>query len=133
VTIYQLMLILIRWRDKTGLIASLHSFDVIVPVAYPYRVNELKKVGDLPQAQQKILFTVLRMNKPAFLTSEVHKKVSDEMAGRSVGAVLGSLYRNGYLEKVQGGRDKRWVLSKQAEAVRDKIKQQISDVKVYWS
>lgn len=96
-------------------------------------MNELKKVGDLHQSQQKILFTVLRMNKPAFLTSEVQKKVSDNMTGRSVGAVLGSLYRNGYLDKVQGGRDKRWVLSKQAEAVRDEIKQQISEVKVYWS
>lgn len=96
-------------------------------------MNELKKIGDLPEAQQKILFTVLRMGKPAFLTSEVHKKVSDQMTGRSVGAVLGSLYRNGYLNKVQGGRDKRWVLSKQAEAVRDDVKQQISEVKVYWS
>lgn len=105
----------------------------MVSVVYTVYVNELKKIGDLPEAQQKILFTVLRMNKPAFLTSEVHKKVSDEMAGRSVGAVLGSLYRNGYLDKVQGGRDKRWVLSKQAEAVRDEIKQQISDVKIYWS
>ena len=96
-------------------------------------MNELKKVGDLPQAQQKILFTVLRISTPAFLTSEVHKKAGNKMTGRSVGAILGSLYRNGYLEKVQGGRDKRWVLSKQAEAVRDEIKQQISDVKIYWS
>ena len=117
---------------KTQLIASLHSFDVIVPVAYSYRVNELKKVGDLPEAQQKILFTVLRISKPAFLTSEVHKKVGNKMTGRSVGAILGSLYRNGYLDKVQGGRDKRWVLSKQVESARDEIKQQISDVKVYW-
>lgn len=96
-------------------------------------MNELKKIGDLPEAQQKILFTVLRIGKPAFLTSEVHKKVSDEMTGRSVGAVLGALYRNGYLDKVQGGRDKRWVLSKQADADRDEIKQQISKVKQYWS
>lgn len=96
-------------------------------------MNELKKVGNLPEAQQKILFTILRMGRPAFLTSEVHRKVSDEMTGRSVGAVLGSLYRNSYLDKVQGGRDKRWVLSKQAEVVRDEIKQQISEVKVYWS
>lgn len=96
-------------------------------------MNELKKVGDLPEAQQKILFTALRMGKPAFFTSEVHKKVSGTMTGRSVGAVLGSLYRNGYLEKIQGGRDKRWVLSKQAEAARDEIREQISDVKMYWS
>lgn len=36
-------------------------------------------------------------------------------------------------DKVQGGRDKRWVLSRQAEAVRDEIRQQITEVKVYWS
>ncbi|MFH1767377.1 MAG: hypothetical protein ABH826_04830 [Patescibacteria group bacterium] len=96
-------------------------------------MNELKKVSDLPEAQQKALLAILKMNKPAFRTSEVHEKLSDEMTGRSVGAVLGSLYRNKYLDKVQGGRDKRWVLSKQANAVRDEIRQQISEVKVYWS
>jgi len=61
--------------------------DVIAVVAYNHWVNELKKVGDLPQAQQKILLTVLRIGKPAFFTSEVHKKISDDMTGRSVGAV----------------------------------------------
>ena len=96
-------------------------------------VIELKKVIDLPEAQQKVLFTVLRTNKLAVHTSEVHKSIGDVMTGRSVGAVLGSLYRNGYLDKVQGGRDKRWVLSKRAEVVRGEIKKQISEVKVYWS
>jgi hypothetical protein len=96
-------------------------------------VTNLKAISDLPESQQRVLFTILRMGKSAFLTSEVHKKLDRQMTGRSVGALLGALYRNKYLDKVQGGRDKRWVLSKQVEAARDEIKQQISDVKVYWS
>ena len=96
-------------------------------------MSELKKISDLPESQQKALFTILRMNRPAFRTSEVHKKLSNEMTGRSVGAVLGSLYRNGYLDKVQGGRDKMWKFSSSAETLRDDIKEQISGVKAYWS
>jgi hypothetical protein len=96
-------------------------------------VTQLKKVADLPEAQQKALFTILRMNKPAVRTSEVYKKMGGVMSGRSVGAVLGSLYRNGYLEKVSGGRDKMWRLSDAAEAVRDEIRKQVAGVKEYWS
>ncbi len=108
--------------------------DVIEVVAYDVSsMQNLKKVSDLPEAQQKALFTILRMKKPAVRTSEVHENISGNMTGRSVGAVLGSLYRNGYLEKVQGGRDKMWKLSDNAEGVHNELKQAISKVKVYWS
>lgn len=96
-------------------------------------MSELKSIGDLPAAQQKALFTILRFQRPGFKTSEIRDKVSKAASGRSVGAVLGALYRNGYLEKVQGGRDKMWKLSDEAKAVRDQIKREISQVKVYWS
>jgi len=96
-------------------------------------MNELKEVTNLPQAQQKALFTILRMKRPAVRTSEVHENMDGNITGRSVGAVLGSLYRNGYLEKVQGGRDKMWKLSSKAEEVHNELKQEISKVKVYWS
>lgn len=96
-------------------------------------MDPLKDIGDLPEAQQKALFTILRLGKPAFRTSEVGKKMAGALSGRSVGAVMNALQRNGYLEKVQGGRDKLWKLSGQAESVREHIRQKISAVKVYWS
>jgi len=111
----------------------LDVIDVIAVVAYTTGVTKLKKVVDLPEAQQKTLFTILRMNKPAVYTSEVYKKIGGATTGRSVGAVLGSLYRNGYLEKVQGGRDKMWKLSDGVEQTRERIKQNIDEVKEYWS
>lgn len=96
-------------------------------------MDSLKDVGDLPEAQQKALFAMFRLGKPAFRTSEVGKKMEGTLSGRSVGAVLNALQRNGYLEKVQGGRDKMWKLSDQAEKIRDEIRKKISEVKVYWS
>lgn len=96
-------------------------------------MDELKKVVDLPEAQQKALFTILRMRKLAVRTSEVHEKIDSNMTGRSVGAVLGALYRNEYLEKVQGGRDKLWKLSEGAEQIRSEIQQQLARIKQYWS
>ncbi|TSC72613.1 MAG: hypothetical protein G01um101438_330 [Parcubacteria group bacterium Gr01-1014_38] len=96
-------------------------------------MNDLKQVGDLPGAQQKALYTILRLDKPAFRTSDVRKKMEGTATGKSVGAILNALFRNGYLEKLQGGRDKLWKLSEQAETVRDEIRRKISAVKVYWS
>lgn len=93
---------------------------------------QLRELKDLPESQQKTLDTLLRFQKPAFRTSEVLEKMGKEMTGRSVGAVLGSLYRNKYLDKVQGGRDKMWKLSQKVEAERDDIKKQLGELKVYW-
>lgn len=93
----------------------------------------LKKVHELPETQQRALQAILLLKKDSFNTSDVVKKIEDFVTGKAAGAVLGALYRNGYLDKVQGGRDKRWILSKQVEAVRDEIRQQILEVKIYWS
>lgn len=95
--------------------------------------KELKRVFELPESQQRALQAIFQLKKDSFNTSDVVKKIEDFVAGKAAGAVLGALYRNDYLDKVQGGRDKRWVLSKQAEAIRDEIRRQISAVKVYWS
>lgn len=97
------------------------------------RMDPLKDIGDLPEAQQKALFTILRLGKPAFRTSEVGKKMPGALSGRSVGAVMNALQRNGYLEKVQGGRDKMWRLSANADANRDEMSKRISGIKAYWS
>lgn len=45
----------------------------------------------------------------------------------------GALYRNGYLEKLSGGRDKMWKLSDEADKARDSIREQREEVKVYGS
>jgi len=96
-------------------------------------MNDIKKLPDLPEAQQKALGLILKLGKPAFRTSELAQKMGEEVRGQSAGAVLGALYRNGYLEKVQGGRDKMWKLSAKAEQLSNEIKQQINKVKQYWS
>jgi hypothetical protein len=96
-------------------------------------MTQLKDLGDLPEAQQKALEIILRLKKPAFYTSEFIPKMDEAMNGRSVGGVLGSLYRNGYLEKVQGGRDKKWKLSAEAEKLRNDVRLRLNQVKQYWS
>ena len=96
-------------------------------------MKELKAVGDLPGAQQKALFAILNLKKPAFRTSEFVQKMGASVDGRSAGAVLGSLYRNGYLEKVQGGRDKMWKLASDAERSKEEIRKQLNKLKAYWS
>jgi len=94
---------------------------------------ELKNISDLPEAQQKILSVLLRIKKPAFRTSEVVEKIEDAPSGKSVGGVLGSLFRNGYLQRLQGGRDKLWKLSAEAEQLQESLRQQLSEVKQYWT
>ncbi|MFH1863169.1 MAG: hypothetical protein ABH878_10215 [bacterium] len=96
-------------------------------------MNELKSIGDLPAAQQKALFTILRFHQPGFRTSEIRDKMGKDTGGRSIGAVLGALYRNGYLEKVAGGRDKMWKLSSAVEKKEDGIRKQLNELKKYWS
>jgi Mn-dependent DtxR family transcriptional regulator len=93
----------------------------------------LKELADLPEAQQKALWLILKLDKPAFRTSEIAKKMGGEVSGQSAGAVLGALYRNGYLEKVQGGRDKLWRLSNEVAEIKNEIRKQMAEVKQYWS
>lgn len=96
-------------------------------------MSPLKELDSLPEAQQKALAFILRMKKPSFRTSEVIPKTDDAVSGQSVGGVLGSLFRNGYLQRLQGGRDKLWKLSEEAEQMRSKVQQQLGEVKQYWS
>ncbi|MBI1833356.1 MAG: hypothetical protein HYR90_00875 [Candidatus Andersenbacteria bacterium] len=96
-------------------------------------MSTLKPIGDLPAAQQQALFVILRFHRPGFRTSEIRDKVGKDTSGRSIGAVLGALYRNGYLEKIAGGRDKLWKLAAQVEETRNEVAQQLVEVKSYWS
>lgn len=96
-------------------------------------MSPLKDLDNLPEAQQKALSVILYLKKPSFRTSEVIPKTDDAVSGQSVGGVLGSLFRNGYLQRLQGGRDKLWKLSEEAEQTRSKVEQQLGKVKKYWS
>jgi hypothetical protein len=97
-------------------------------------MSQLRNIDDLNESQQKALLEILGLQKSAFRTSEIVQKMNGgEMSGRSVGAILGSLYRTGYLERVQGGRDKLWKLSEGAQQMRSKVLQQLGEVKQYWS
>ena len=96
-------------------------------------MSRLKTLDDLPEAQQKALAVILRMKKPAFRTSELISKMDDSVTGQSVGGVVGSLFRNGFLQRLQGSRDKKWKLSADADKNRDGIKEQLSEVKKYWN
>ncbi|MDP3997652.1 MAG: hypothetical protein Q8P73_04100 [bacterium] len=97
-------------------------------------MSDLKTIKDLPGAQQKMLDVILSFRRPSFRTSDVVEKTkTDDMNGRSVGAILGSLHKNGYLVKVQGGRDKLWRLSDEVENSKDGIRTQLTEVKQYWS
>lgn len=102
-------------------------------VVYRVSMAQLKELDSLPEAQQKALAVIFRIKKPSFRTSEVIPKMNNSMNGRSVGGVLGSLFRNGYLKRLQGGRDKMWKLSNAAEQLREEIKQQLLEVRAYWS
>ena len=98
-----------------------------------YMTSEIKKVFDLSQAQQRALQAILQLRQDTFRTSDVSKKIEDLVEGKAAGAVLGALYRNGYLKKLSGGRDKSWRLSDEAIKVRDELKQHIGEVKITWS
>lgn len=96
-------------------------------------MSPLKDLDNLPEAQQKVLSVILYLKKPSFRTSEVVPKMDDKVNAQSVGGVLGSLFRNGFLQRLQGGRDKLWKLSEEAEQTRSKVEQQLGKVKKYWS
>lgn len=96
----------------------------------------MKKVNELPQNQQKALYAILLLRQRSFLTSEVAKKLSrfgwSLNEGKSVGGIMSALYRNGFLEKIQGGRNKRWKLSDNAERQLSRIKEMMDSIKTYW-
>lgn len=97
----------------------------------------MKKVNELPQNQQKALYAILLLRQKSFLTSEVARKLTrfgwSINEGKSIGGVLSALYRNRFLKKLQGGRDKRWKLSNEAEKQLSQIKEMIDSVKIYWA
>jgi len=96
----------------------------------------MKKVNELPQNQQKALYAILLLRQESFLTSGVAKKLTrfgwSLNEGKSVGGIMSALYRNGFLEKVQGGRDKRWKLSAETEEQLSQIEKILNSVKAYW-
>ncbi|MFH1353770.1 MAG: hypothetical protein ABIH36_00615 [bacterium] len=94
--------------------------------------HDLKEVFDLPQAQQRALYAILQFRQDTFRTSDVARKIEDFVEGKAAGAVFGALYRNGYLKKLSGGRDKSWRLSDEAIKTRDELRRHIGEVKISW-
>lgn len=96
----------------------------------------MKKVNDLPQNQQRAFYAILLLRQKSFLTSELAIKLArlgwSLNKGKSIGGVISALYRNGFLEKIQGGRDKRWKLSNEAEKQLSELKRIMDSIKTYW-
>lgn len=93
--------------------------------------KEIKDFFDLPRQQQVALGKIFKINKRIFLSSEVAKRIS-RLSGKSTGAILGALYRNGYLKKISGGRDKAWRLSDKASKAEKQLRKHALEVEVYW-
>jgi hypothetical protein len=96
----------------------------------------MKKINELSQNQQKALYTIFLLRQESFLSSEVARKLLSlgwvKGEGKSVGGVLSALYRNGFLEKIQGGRDKRWKFSEEVNRNLSGIKKLLDLIKTYW-
>ena len=94
--------------------------------------KKIKPFADLPQAQQRALDVILRLKKDAFYSSDVQERIETRSGGKGAGAVLGALYRNNYLKKISGGRDKLWALTDEAKRIRPELLENILEVKGYW-
>lgn len=70
-------------------------------------IVKLKPVTELTLGQQQLLHAILSMNTVVFTTPEL-QSVIGFMSGESLGGVLGSLSRGGYIERLSAGRAKRW-------------------------
>ena len=95
--------------------------------------NSKFDISNLSTSQQVALWVILRLRHKSFFSSEVaQSSVFSEEGKKAIGGILSSLYRNGFIEKVSGGRDKLWRLNKEIENKRDFYKKEITKVKTYW-
>jgi len=90
-------------------------------------------INDLSSSQQVALWVILHLEQKSFYTSEVAKsKFFTNEGKKSIGGILSALYRNGFIEKVSGGRDKLWKLNEKVRRGRDYYLKEISKAKTYW-
>lgn len=90
-------------------------------------------INNLSSSQQVVLWIILHFKQKSFLSSEVTKsKFFTEEGGKAIGGILGALYRNGFIEKISGGRDKLWRLNDEIEKNKECYKDQLFKVKAYW-
>lgn len=90
-------------------------------------------INNLSTSQQVALWVILHFKHKSFLSSEVaQSKFFTEEGGKAIGGILGALYRNGFIEKISGGRDKLWKLSDAIEKNKEDYKNQLFKVKTYW-
>lgn len=90
-------------------------------------------ITNLSPSQQVALWVILHLKQKSFYTSEVAKSNLFTKKGKyAIGGIMSSLYKNGVVERLSGGRDKLWKLSNAIEENREFYKKEISKVKVYW-
>lgn len=95
--------------------------------------KELPAIKDLSLNQQVALWVILRLDKKAFYSSDIASSdVFTDEGKKAMGGILSSLYRNGFIEKVSGGRDKLWRLSDTAESNKVVLREKLFKVKTYW-
>ena len=49
-----------------------------------------------------------------------------------VDSILFAMLSIGYFEKAQGGRDRLWKLASDAELMRQKLRQKVNEMKLFW-
>jgi hypothetical protein len=90
-------------------------------------------IKSLSSNQQVALWVTLHFRQKSFYTSEVGKsKFFTEKGKKAIGGILSALYRNGFIEKVSGGRDKLWKLSSNIEKSKEYYLNELLKVKTYW-
>lgn len=88
--------------------------------------TQIKPIQDLTYGQQKMLRIILKLPQKPFQTSDILSNSHDFDDNLSASAVIGSLANLGYLQKIAGGRDKRWCV---AQEVLQQSQQLIIDLK----
>lgn len=90
-------------------------------------------IKNLSPSQQVALWVILKFNKKSFFSSEIAgSEYLTEKGRKAIGGILGALSRNGFIEKVSGGRDKLWKLNSLIENNKEFYKKEITKVKTYW-
>ena len=90
-------------------------------------------VYNLSSSQQVALWVIFHFKEESFFSSEVaQSKIFTDHGKKAIGGILCSLYRNGFIEKVSGGRNKLWRLNAEIEKKKNYYLKELFKVKTYW-
>lgn len=106
-----------------------------------------ERISYLPVTQQLGLWVILQMpgagsNAFSFRSSDFSQRArkfvmpalttSSVDYGKFTGGVLSGLFRNGFLVRLAGGRNKVWTLSEEIRTNFEEYKKTLFEVKTYW-